>query len=144
MTTTTSDSTEVRGLILKQEHAKRFLTAEDVGHPAQKKTLELRSHKLWCVPSGGVIYILASGHGKNEQGFPVLPCFGVLEFVGNEQIEMDRVKDMFHDHFCTADEFAALKKKWKRPDGKVNGWRVKLLQAFHPCKFLIRPVGEAG
>ncbi|CAE7792566.1 unnamed protein product [Symbiodinium sp. CCMP2592] len=132
---------QVRGLILRPDHAKRFISAEDVGYPDSKKTLEIRKHKLWCVPVGGRIYIMASGHKKNEQGCPILPCHGILEFQGNETLEASTFSEHFQRHFCTEEELHALQSK-SHSACKLQGWKVQLVEAFDPIKYLVRPVGE--
>ncbi|CAE7474406.1 unnamed protein product [Symbiodinium sp. KB8] len=139
---TASGDEQVRGLILRPEHAKRFISAEDVGHPGSQKTLEIRKHKLWCVPVGGKMYIMASGHKKNEQGCPVLTCHGILEFQGNESLEEGAFSDHFNRHFCTVEELRALTSKSHHSAGKFHGWKVRLVEAFDPIKYLVRPVGE--
>ena len=141
---TASADDQVRGLILRPEHAKRFISAEAVGYPDSKKTLEIRKHKLWCVPVGGRIYIMASGHRKNEQGCPVLPCHGILEFQGNESLEAAAFSDHFKRHFCTDEELHTWQSKCQHSAGKLQGWKVQLGEAFEPIKYLVRPVGEAG
>ena len=142
-----------RGLMLKPEHAERFLDASAVGHPGKRKVLELRNHNLRCVQPGGVVYLMACKQAKNVHGVNVLKCLARITFKGNEPMAVHDLQSRFQEHFCTDQEFKAISEKWKTRAGSGNtaaagpsvvAWRFEMTDILDPPKFVRHKSGQAG
>lgn len=105
-----------RGLLLKPDWAELF--AEGL------KTLEIRNHFCRCLKPGELVYIVASGQGRNCEGVTLLKIVGKMNFVGNEPIAEGVFKQYFQKHKVSQTMFKELLAGWKKPgkDVKIIGW----------------------
>lgn len=125
----TEEKKELKGLILRPEHAGKFFRTEI---PGTKKTLELRSVRCRCLGLGDRFYIVCCQQGKNKLGVPVMKVLGSVAFQGVEQIPFEDIPNRYNEHFCPADLFQKLSSKWSN----CFGWKVSDAVAFQEPKWI--------
>lgn len=121
-----------RGLLLKPEWAELLANGT--------KSMEVRSHCVRCVKKDELVFIVASGQGRNTHGVTLLKVLGHMKFVEAIPIAHNEFQKFFHEHRVpqkTYTEMFANRSKGSSSTTtatKIYGWRFNnVVKLDTPC-----------